>query len=212
MSMEATALPAIVICIGIIFTFMMAGLFGIAVAVDHHAVTGRDDRGAGCVRPGDRQRRRHRRDGRPAARRAQDHRRAGRRRQHHQGGDQGLCDRLGGSGVPGVVRRLHPGPVALLPDAEGGFHAAESVRGDRPVHRRPAALPVRRHGHDRGRPRGRLRGGGSAAAIPRDPRHHGRHRQAGIRQGRGLADPGGDQGNDRSRRCCRCWRRSCCGS
>jgi K(+)-stimulated pyrophosphate-energized sodium pump len=32
-SMEATALPAIVICIGIVATFMVAGLFGIAVAV-----------------------------------------------------------------------------------------------------------------------------------------------------------------------------------
>jgi K(+)-stimulated pyrophosphate-energized sodium pump len=32
-SMEATALPAIVICIGIIVTYMVAGLFGIAVAV-----------------------------------------------------------------------------------------------------------------------------------------------------------------------------------
>jgi K(+)-stimulated pyrophosphate-energized sodium pump len=32
-SMEATALPAIVICIGIVVTYMIAGLFGIAVAV-----------------------------------------------------------------------------------------------------------------------------------------------------------------------------------
>ena len=32
-SMEATALPAIVICLGIVFTYMLAGLFGIAVAV-----------------------------------------------------------------------------------------------------------------------------------------------------------------------------------
>ncbi len=32
-SMEATALPAIVICIGIILTYMLAGLFGIAIAV-----------------------------------------------------------------------------------------------------------------------------------------------------------------------------------
>jgi K(+)-stimulated pyrophosphate-energized sodium pump len=32
-SMEATALPAVVICIGIIVTYMVAGLFGIAVAV-----------------------------------------------------------------------------------------------------------------------------------------------------------------------------------
>jgi K(+)-stimulated pyrophosphate-energized sodium pump len=32
-SMEATALPALVICVGIIATYMMAGLFGIAIAV-----------------------------------------------------------------------------------------------------------------------------------------------------------------------------------
>ena len=32
-SMEATALPALVICIGIIATYLMAGLFGIAIAV-----------------------------------------------------------------------------------------------------------------------------------------------------------------------------------
>jgi K(+)-stimulated pyrophosphate-energized sodium pump len=32
-SMESTALPALVICVGIVTTFMMAGLFGIAIAV-----------------------------------------------------------------------------------------------------------------------------------------------------------------------------------
>ena len=32
-SMEATAMPAIVICVGIIVTYMLAGLFGIAIAV-----------------------------------------------------------------------------------------------------------------------------------------------------------------------------------
>src|SRR6202012_4138760 len=32
-SMEATALPALVICIGIILTYTLAGLFGIAIAV-----------------------------------------------------------------------------------------------------------------------------------------------------------------------------------
>jgi K(+)-stimulated pyrophosphate-energized sodium pump len=31
--MEATALPAIVIVVGIIFTYQLAGLFGIAIAV-----------------------------------------------------------------------------------------------------------------------------------------------------------------------------------
>ena len=71
-----------------------------------------------------------------------------------------------------------------FPKLHGRFRAAEPVRGGRPVHRRPAALPVRRDGHDRGGPRGRRGGGGGAAAVPRNPRHHGRHRQAGIRQAR----------------------------
>ena len=42
------------------------------------------------------------------------HRRARRGRQHHQGGDQGLCDRLGGPRRAGAVRGLHPGPEVLL--------------------------------------------------------------------------------------------------
>ena len=56
-----------------------------------------------------------------------------------------------------------------FPTPAGGFRAAESVRGDRPVHRRPAALPVRRDGHDGGRPRGRRGGGRSAPAVPEIP-------------------------------------------
>jgi K(+)-stimulated pyrophosphate-energized sodium pump len=39
-------------------------------------------------------------------------------------------------------------------------------------------------------------GGGSAPPVPRDQGHHGRHGQARIRQGRGHADQGRDQGND----------------
>ena len=57
-----------------------------------------------CLRPGHRQCRRHRRDGRPAAGSPRAHRRAGCGRQHHQGGHQGLRDRLGGAGGAGAVR------------------------------------------------------------------------------------------------------------
>ena len=60
-----------------------------------------------------------------------------------------------------------------------------------------------------GRPRGRRDRRRGAAPVPRDPRHHARHRQAGLRPRRRHADPGGDPRDDRSRRCCRCWRRSC---
>ena len=61
-----------------------------------HAVHDRHDRGARCLRPDHRQRRRHRRDGRPAEAGARHHRPAGCGRQHHQGGDQGLRHRLRG--------------------------------------------------------------------------------------------------------------------
>jgi K(+)-stimulated pyrophosphate-energized sodium pump len=46
----------------------------------------------------------------------------------------------------------------------------------RPVHRRPDPLPVRRHGDGGRGPRRRLGGGRGAAPVPRDQGHHGRHR------------------------------------
>ena len=72
----------------------------------HHAGAGRHDRGARRLRPGHRQCRRHCRNGRPAEGSPQGHRRARRGRQHHQGGHQGLRDRLGRSRRAGAVRGL----------------------------------------------------------------------------------------------------------
>ncbi len=72
------------------------------------AVDDRHHRGARRLRPDHRQRRRHRRDERSAGLGARDHRSARRRRQHHQGGHEGLCDRLRGSGGARALRRLHP--------------------------------------------------------------------------------------------------------
>ena len=82
---------------------------------DRDAGAGRHGRGARRLRPGHRQCRRHRRNGGPAGRRARPHRRARRGRQHHQGGDQGLCDRLGRARRSGPVRRLHDRPRRVLP-------------------------------------------------------------------------------------------------
>ena len=59
--------------------------------------------------PGDGQRRRDRRDGRPAGRGARRHRSARRGRQHDEGRHEGLRDRLGRARGPHPLRRLHLG-------------------------------------------------------------------------------------------------------
>ena len=81
--------------------------------------------------------------------------------------------------------------------AKGRVRAVRPGRHHRPVHRRPGALPVRRHGDGSRGPRRRLGGDRSAPPVPGDQGHHGRHRQAGLFAGGGHADQGGDQGNDR---------------
>ncbi len=112
-SLEATALPALVIIAGILVSYNLAGPF-------RHRHRGDDDAGARrhrgrarCLRSGHRQCRRHCRNGRPAEGGAQVDRCARRRRQHHQGGDQGLRDRLGRPGRAGAVRGLQSGPELL---------------------------------------------------------------------------------------------------
>ena len=78
----------------------------------------------------------------------------------------------------------------------GRFRALQSLRRRRPDLRRPHSLSVRRHRHDGGRPRGGLGGRGSAPAVQREAGHHGGHRSARLRPRRRHADQGGDQGND----------------
>ena len=51
--------------------------------------------------------------------------------------------------------------------------------------------------HDRRRPRRRLDRRGGAPAVPREPRHHEGHRQARLRPRRRHPDQGRDQGDDR---------------
>ena len=193
-SMKSTAAPVLVVALAIWLCYELRRPVRHRHRRHRDAVDGRRDRRARRLRPDHRQRRRHRRDEPPRPGDPQDHRRAGRRRQHHQGGHQGLRDRFGRPGRAGAVRRLRA-------QADRSRHRRRLLdqparRGDRPADRRHDPLPVRRLRHAGGRSRGERGGGGSAPPVPRNPRHHGRHRQAAVRQGSRPADQGGDPRND----------------
>ena len=134
---------------------------------DRHAVADRHGRGAGRLRPDHRQRRRHRRDGGSRQEDPRHHRSARRRGQHDQGRDQGLRHRLGGTRGARAVRRLHAQPrnaSAGHGPRDGAVLAVGSGRDHRPVHRRPRALSVRRHGDGSRGSRRRLGGRPKCAA------------------------------------------------
>ena len=78
------------------------------------------------------------------------------------------------------------------------FLAVQSLCRRRPAARRPDPLPLRRHGHDRGRARRRLGGRGGAPPVQGEARHHGGHGAARLRPRRRPADPRRDQGDDRA--------------
>ena len=160
------------IAAGILTANHFAGLYGIGVAVMAQLSMTGSDRRARRVRPGHRQRRRHRRDGRPAGVGTRNHRPARRCRQHDEGRHQGLRDRLRSPRGARAVRLLHDGAQGRRP--HGRLPALRPVGDRRPVRRRPDAVPVRlaRDGGGRtGRRRGRR---GGAAPVPGAPGDHGR--------------------------------------
>ena len=128
---------------------------------------------------------------------AQRHRSARRVRQHHEGGHQGLCDRLGGPRRGGALRDLPRGPGrrGKVRDLRG----RRAARARRPVHRRDDPVRIRVVRDGRGRPGGHERGRGGAPPVPRDSRDHGGHRQARLPHVRRHRDPGRAAPDDRAR-------------
>ena len=182
------------ISLGLKSTLTSILIVAAAVLISYFAAGGTmeivDEAGAfTSLRPRGGQRRRHRRDERPAGGGPGAHRRPGLPGQHHRRHRQGLRHRLrvpDRPGPAGELRQHRPGEHRGDPELHP--HQPHGAGGH--VHRRHADLRLLRLHHERGAEGGPIHRGGGPPAVQGDRRHHGVQGRSGLRLLRGPVHQG----------------------